>query len=163
KSAEEAGTDAEFVRSSLAHLEEINRYCRGVTCRHRVLVEHFGQAFQPAACSACDVCLGEVGIEPDSTVIAQKILSCVARGKEGYGIGHVMAVLQGETNERTQRLGHDKLSTFGLLKDTTRRQLRDWLQQLIGQKLLEQTGDEYPILKLNNASWEVMKSQRSVV
>ena len=62
-----------------------------------------------------------------------------------------------------QRLGHDKLSTFGLLKDTTRRQLRDWLQQLIGQKLLEQTGDEYPILKLNAASWEVMKSQRTVV
>src|SRR5205814_183921 len=40
---------------------------------------------------------------------------------------------------------------------------RDWLQQLIGQKLLEQIGDEYPILKLNAASWEVMKLQRPVV
>src|SRR5439155_5250387 len=87
----------------------------------------------------------------------------LARRKEDYGIGHIMAVFQGDVNDRTQRLGHYKLSTFGLLKDTTRRQLRDWLQQLIGQKLLEQTGDEYPILKLNAASWEVMKSQRQVV
>jgi ATP-dependent DNA helicase RecQ len=163
KSAEEAGADPEFVRSALAHLEEINRYCRGITCRHRVLVEHFGQPFEPATCKACDVCLGEVSTEPEASVIAQKILSCVARVKEGYGIGHVMAVLQGETNERVQRLGHDKLSTFGLLRDTSRRQLRDWLHQLIGQNLLEQTGDEYPILKLNAASWEVMKSQRPVV
>jgi len=33
---------------------------------------------------------------------------------------------------------------------------------LIGQQLLDQSGDEYPILKLNAGSWEVMRSQRSV-
>jgi ATP-dependent DNA helicase RecQ len=108
------------------------------------------------------VCLGELHVESDSTIIAQKILSCVARVNENYGIGHVMAVLLGETNERMQRLGHDKLSTFGLLQNTTRRQLRDWIQQLISQNLLEHVGTEYPILKLNKSSWEVMRKQRQV-
>jgi ATP-dependent DNA helicase RecQ len=163
KSAEEAGAEPEYVRSAIAHLEDINRYARGVVCRHRALVEHFGQGFASDKCNGCDVCLGEISTEPGATVIAQKVLSCVARVKESYGIGHVMMVLLGETDERIQRLGHDKLSTFGLLRGTTRRQLRDWIQQIIGQKMLEQTTDEYPILKLNAASWEVMKSQRQVV
>jgi ATP-dependent DNA helicase RecQ len=59
-------------------------------------------------------------------------------------------------------LGHDKISTFGLMKTTPKTQIRNWIQQLIGQKLLEQAGTEYPILKLNAASWEVMRSQREV-
>ena len=163
KSAEEAGAGPEFVRGALGHLEDMNRYSRGSACRHRVLVEHFGQTFEPANCQACDICLGEMKTEPESTVIAQKILSCVARIKEGFGGGHVAAVLRGDTDERIQRLGHDKLSTFGLLKAVPKTQIRDWIQQLIGQKLLDQVGAEYPILKLNAASWEVMKSQREVV
>jgi ATP-dependent DNA helicase RecQ len=160
KSAEEFGSGPEFVRSATAHLEDINRYCRSAVCRHKMLVEHFGQSFEKVPCEACDVCLGEINAEPDSSVIAQKILSCVARVNEGYGINHVVCVLTGERDERIERLGHDRLSTFGLMKDTTKKQLRDWIRQLIGQQLLDQVGTEYPILKLNAASWEVMRSQR---
>jgi ATP-dependent DNA helicase RecQ len=163
KSAAEAGAGPEYVRGAVAHLEDMNRYCRGSVCRHKILVEYFGQSFEPADCKACDICQGELETEPDSTVIAQKILSCVARVKEGYGISHVAAVLRGESDERIQRLGHDQLSTFGLLGTVRKTQIRDWIGQLIGQKLLDQAGAEYPVLKLNPASWEVMKSQRPVV
>jgi ATP-dependent DNA helicase RecQ len=161
-SAREAGLGPDFIQVSTAHLEGMNRYCRGVLCRHRALLEYFGQSPATEKCGACDVCLGEVHTVADSTVIAQKILSCVARVREGYGVNHVMSVLLGETNERIERLGHNKLSTFGLFRNTTKRQLRDWIRQLIGQKLLDQVGTEYPILKLNAASWEVMRSKRPV-
>ena len=40
--------------------------------------------------------------------------------------------------------------------------MRDWIYQLIGQGVLVQTEDEYPVLKLNAASWEVMRGQRQV-
>ncbi len=40
--------------------------------------------------------------------------------------------------------------------------MRDWIFQLIGQGVLVQTGEEYPILRLNDASWEVMRKERSV-
>jgi ATP-dependent DNA helicase RecQ len=82
--------------------------------------------------------------------------------QERFGAGHVVSVLAGEVNERVERLGHDRLTTFGILKNATKKQLRDWIRQLIGQQLLLQAGDEYPILKLNAASWEVMRSQRPV-
>src|SRR5262249_7872266 len=148
RSAAEAEAEPDYLKTTIAHLEDINRYCRGSVCRHRVLVEYFGQGFESADCKACDICQGEIETEPGSTVIAQKILSCVARVKEGYGVNHVSAVLRGETDERILRLHHDQLSTFGILNTVPKTQLRNWISQLIGQKLLEQVGADYPILKL---------------
>ena len=104
---------------------------RAPTCRHRVLVEHFGQAFAKPNCQACDLCLGEVDLEPNSQEIARKILSCVARVKESFGVGHVVAVLRGEESEKIIRRGHDQLSTYGLLKDCSQAQSNDWTYQLI--------------------------------
>ena len=97
-----------------------------------------------------------------AAVVAQKILSCVARVKESFGIGHVVSVLRGEDSENVRRRGHDKLTTFGLLKGESKADVRDWVYQLIGQKVLMQVGDEYPLLQLNEASWEVMRGQRPV-
>jgi len=162
KSALENEVDPDFLPSALAHVNEIKRYCRGSTCRHRALVEHFGQSFEPANCQACDLCLGDFDVEPDSQNIARKILSCVARVKENYGVGYVAAVLRGESNPKITRNGHDKLSTYGLLRDSHLAQIRDWTHQLISMGVLDQTGDEYPVLKLNSQSWEIMRNERKV-
>src|SRR4029077_9594980 len=95
-------------------------------------------------------------------VIAQKILSCIARVKERFGVGHVLSVLRGEDTERVRSLQHNELSTYGILKEHPKQVLRDWIYQLIGQGALAQTHDEYPVLKLNLASWEVMKGKQKV-
>jgi ATP-dependent DNA helicase RecQ len=60
------------------------------------------------------------------------------------------------------RLGHNKLSTFGLLAERHDRQVKDWIGQLVGAGLLTQTAEQYPVLKLNDASWEVMRGKREV-
>src|SRR5205823_5708243 len=91
KSAAEAGAEPEFVAASLKHLDDMDRYARGAICRHRALVEYFGQKCEQPSCAACDVCLGDTEAVADSTLIAQKILSCVARVKESFGIGHVIS------------------------------------------------------------------------
>ena len=81
---------------------------------------------------------------PEANVVAQKILSCVARVKEGFGIGHVASVLRGENLEAVRRRGHEQLSTFGLLREHDKSAVRDWIYQLIGQGVLLQVGDDYP-------------------
>jgi ATP-dependent DNA helicase RecQ len=164
--AQEAFEQRRINEELLAHAErqaeQINSYCKSSRCRHRALVEHFGQTFEPENCAACDVCLSEVEFEPDGTVIAQKILSCVARVGERFGIGHVADVLRGQETERVARLGHNRLSTFGLLDDRPERQVRDWIGQLIAAGLVTQTTEQYPVLKLNDASWQVMRGHRDV-
>jgi ATP-dependent DNA helicase RecQ len=86
----------------------------------------------------------------------------VARVGERFGVGHVADVLRGQDTERVRKLGHDQLSTFGLLKDHRERQVKDWIGQLVGEGLLAQTTDEYPVLKLNDDSWQVLRGRREV-
>src|SRR4051812_23967506 len=62
KSAEEAAARGEpvdpgFVPEAMRHLDDMMRYCRTTGCRHRSLVEYFGQEFESANCGACDLCL----------------------------------------------------------------------------------------------------------
>ena len=95
-------------------------------------------------------------------VIAQKILSCVARVKERFGINHVISVLRGENTESVRTLQHDQLSTYGLLKDTARRTCATGSISSSARACSSRTQDEYPILKLNVASWEVMKGKQKV-
>ncbi len=162
KSAAENGAEAAYLPAALAHLNDMDRYARGAACRHRALVTYFGQDYDRPNCGACDVCLGDTEEVPDSTVVAQKILSCVARVRESFGVNHVVAVLRGDDTDNVRQRGHDRLSTYGLLKGTPKPTLRDWVFQLIGQGVLVQAGDEYPVLKLNQASWEVMRGERPV-
>jgi ATP-dependent DNA helicase RecQ len=204
KSAQEPGVPAEFLPSALKHLRDMNRFCKFSQCRHRALVEYFGQTYPSRSCQACDLCLAkstlgrpgkggqavletseardgekaaEVGLSgeeaavesaaqmelvADSQVIAQKILSCVARVNERFGINYVARVLHGADVELIRTRGHDRLSTYGLLKEHDRLVIQDWIRQLVSQGVLVLEGDEYPILRLNDASWEIMKGRRPV-
>ena len=159
--------DLSYLETAYEHLNIIDRYCRGAACRHSLLVAHFGQTYDKDSCGACDICLGET-IEVDGApVIAQKILSCVARLKERYGIGYIAAVLRGENSQEIRNRGDQNVSTYGLLKEHHVNDLRDWMYQLISQEVLVQEnidlgyGRAVPILKLNGGSWQVMRGQRT--
>ena len=76
---------------------------RATRCRHRALVEYFGEPYDRRDCGACDWCLKELDPVADSTIVAQKILSCVARVKQTWGIGHVTDVLLGRATEKVRR------------------------------------------------------------
>lgn len=162
KSATDPSADPSFRKVALRHLNDMARYAQGAVCRHKALVQYFGQKYEATNCTACDICLGDAEPVPDALVIAQKILSGVARVKESFGVNHVVGVLRGENTENIRKYGHDQLSTYRLLPNHTKDEVRDWVFQLIGQGVLLQQGDEYPILKLNPQSWEVMRGERSV-
>ena len=145
---------------------------RGV-CRHRQLVEHFGQEYVPPAsppssdgerngCGACDVCLGELEAVADAQVVAQKILSCVVRCEQRYGAAHVTDVLRGADTAGIRRAGHDSLSTYGLLREHTAHEVRGWIDQLVGLDHLRIEGDRYPTLYLSPSGVRVMKAEEAV-
>ena len=162
RSAEEAAAPPEVVESGKQLLEEIRRFATVVRCRHAALAAYFGEVYPGANCGACDFCLGEVEGVADSTVLAQKVLSCVARVEQRFGVEHVVDVLSGATSERVRRWGHEKLSTYGLLKDVPRKTVTNLVYQLVDAGLLERTPGDRPVLKLNALSWEVMRGRRAV-
>ena len=162
KSAQEAECSPEVTEAARVLLGGMRSYCSSLTCRHRALSEYFGQSYDRANCGACDICLNETDGAVDATVTAQKVLSCVARTESRFGVGHVVDVLRGANTERIRDFGHDQLSTYGLFSDTDRKTLTNTVYQLVDQGLLVRTSSDKPILQLNDASWEVMRGQRSV-
>ena len=162
RSAQEANCPTEILDAQLSLLEHLRQYCRPDDCRHRHLSEYFGQSYAKENCQACDVCLGESAETSDASVPAQKILSCVARVDERFGVSHIVNILRGGDTEMIRKWNHQRLSTYGLMKGTPRKTLVSMVQELLDQSLLERTKDEYQTLRLNDASWEVMRGRRKV-
>ena len=146
-------------RELLWHMHDL---CRRLECRHRALSRYFGQDYEPQSCRACDVCLGEIEGMPDSTVIAQKIISCVTRLDQRFGVGHVVRVLRGADAEPIVRRGHDRLSTWGLLRDMPERTVTNLVYQLVGQGLLERSDGDRPVVRLGAEAVEVLRGERQV-
>src|SRR3954451_10182225 len=110
--------NGELTDSARKLLREIERYAASVGCRHRHLVTYFGDAYTRTDCSACDYCLEELETAADPVVLARKILSCVARVGQRFGIAHVANVLCGSDVDAVTSRRHHQLSTFALLSGT---------------------------------------------
>lgn len=159
---EDPELQAQTIASQMELLNHMQALCNSVHCRHGALSRYFGQDYLNPNCGACDICLNEVESMADSTVIARKILSCVARVQQRFGIGHVIDVLLGANTEMIRSCGHDLLSTFGLLKELPKKALQNLVYQLVDQKLLERTPGDRPIVKLTDDSVAVLKGAMEV-
>jgi ATP-dependent DNA helicase RecQ len=144
-------------------LRDMERYASGTRCRHRVLVEYFGQGYDSASCEACDWCLHELERVDDSLTLARKILSGVARLQQGFGVGHLIDVLRGRSTDAVTSRHHDALSTFGLLSDTSAAELRGYVDQLAEQGLIRRTEGPYPVLQLTVAGVAALKGDGRLV
>ena len=152
---------SEYDQLAQNKLSEMYRFARTLTCRHRFLVNYFGQDFAHADCGACDVCLNEHAELEDAVVTSQKILSCVARVQQRFGARHVAEVLKGANTERIRQLGHDQLSTHGLLATYSVNDISDWIDQLITQGFLVREG-EYLTLSMTEEGRRLMKGDGQV-
>ncbi|MFP5504486.1 MAG: RecQ family ATP-dependent DNA helicase, partial [Candidatus Sericytochromatia bacterium] len=154
---------AESDYDQLVHqkLGEMYRFARTLTCRHKFLVNYFGQDFAHGDCGACDVCFGEHAELEDALVTSQKILSAVARVRERFGARYVAEVLKGSNTEKIRQNGHDQLSTYGLLSSYQIHDITDWIDQLITQGFLVREG-EYQTLSMTEEGRRLMKGDGQV-
>jgi ATP-dependent DNA helicase RecQ len=136
-------------------LDDVNHFCHSIGCRHHQLVQYFGQVFTDT-CQACDICCGQLTASPEPLKLGQMILSCIYRCGETFGAEHVTKVLSGSQEQRIRELGHDQLTTWGLMKSHSRPQIRDWIDQLVGQGFLQRCGD-YSVLKLTRSGRQMLK------
>jgi ATP-dependent DNA helicase RecQ len=151
-------------RLALQQLRRVVSYAEASECRRIIQLGYFGEKF-PGSCGQCDNCRQPKPVE-DWTVEAQKLLSCIARFSQkgqNFGLGYTVDVLRGSKDKRILSNRHDQLSTYGIGKDKTADQWRHLGRSLLNQGLLDEATDGYSVLKLNELSWEVLKSARSVM
>lgn len=174
RGAEEAEVDSDEAAAALADsmqvqfglLDQMQRVCDSPRCRHRVLSEYFGQGYEAANCGACDLCLGELAVNPEGTEIARKIISCVFRMNQhsgsAFGAKHLGEVLTGANTEKVRQRGHDQLTTFAQLKGTPKELVSSYINQLVDQGALNRTTGEYPVIEMGEHARAVLKLERGV-
>ena len=120
-------------RTEHGKLEALLGFAETSHCRRRALLNYFGDDCGP--CGNCDACLDPPETF-DGSLAAQKLLSCIHRTGERFGGAHVISVLLGEEDERILRLGHERVSTFGIGKEHDRATWRSIIRQLLALGLI---------------------------
>lgn len=131
------------------------------TCRRKYILNYFGEQFA-APCNSCDFCLSNTE-QRNVTVLAQKLLSAIARTGERFGGDYVIDVLRGSDNARI-REEHKWLKVYGIGKDEKKEEWKSILKYLQQNNLLKQDmSSGFPILKLNEASWLILLGKQEVM
>jgi ATP-dependent DNA helicase RecQ len=147
---------------AIPKLGEMYDYCQSAACRHRFLVEYFGQTYGAERCGACDVCAGEVAAEDDSAALAAQILGCVAAIGERFGADYVADVLRGADTARIAKMRHSRLEAYGQLRQFPKATVRSWIAQLEALGCLARDGDEYPTLAVTAKGRQVLRGDEAV-
>jgi ATP-dependent DNA helicase RecQ len=154
-------TDAEEQKIARIQLQRVIDFAQHTSCRRKALLQYFAEDFDKENCASCDNCVTKRETF-DGTEIAQKILSCVYRVGERFGITHVIGVLTGSEAERILEMGHNKLSTFGIVKEYAKEDLKLFMYELVQFGYLTQSADQYGILKLGTKSKAVLQGKEKV-
>ncbi|MBK6966286.1 MAG: DNA helicase RecQ [Bacteroidales bacterium] len=153
------GTDPEHAGIMHRKLEKMSKFAEARQCRRQQLMNYFNEVHH-GMCNSCDFCLGNYATY-DGTIQAQKALSAVARLGERFGINTTIEYLRGADLQKfSPQLKSFK--TWGIGKDATDGEWRDVFNQLMSQGLLELTEGQYPVLKLNDLSREVLQGSKTV-
>ena len=151
-------------RRDLERLDRMTGYCKTAGCLRSYLLEYFGEE-APGECGSCGNC--QKGLESrDITIEDRKILSAVARAqrkyRRGIGIGSIVLMLSGSREQKVTRLGLDRLSTYGIMKDVDRGLIRDYMDFLVQEGYLCTEGDEYPVVRLEEKARGVLSGEEQV-
>lgn len=156
----EKSNNQEQVRIELHKLNAMIGFGEPLTCRRRVLLGYFGESLEED-CGNCDICL-DPPQRYDATEDARKILSCVYRVGQRFGAGHVIDVLRGSQNQRILKLGHDRLSTYGIGAETSQEAWGSLVRQLIHLGYLKQDIANYSVLKLTEAARPLLRGEQKL-
>jgi ATP-dependent DNA helicase RecQ len=157
----EQGRNEDQKRIEMHKLNSMVGFAQSQSCRRRVLLGYLGERLEED-CGNCDVCLDPPETF-DGTEAARKVLSCVYRVRQSFGMKHVVDVLRGADNERIRRFAHDKLTTYGIGMEHSHAEWMSITRQLIHLGYLEQDVAAFSVLKLTARALAVLRGEKGVV
>ena len=150
----------QFKRSERHKLDAMLGLCEVTSCRRQVLLNYFADK-APGQCGNCDNC--QIPPETwDATEASQKLLSCIYRTGQRFGVVHVLDVLLGKETEKVLQHGHQQLSTFGIGSDIHEAQWRSVVRQLVVRGLLRVDLEGYSALQLVDTCRPILKGEQSL-
>lgn len=143
-------------------LQQMADYCHTPQCLQRYIVRYFGGELEQD-CGQCSNCSSPDMEMTDITLEAQQIFSCVRRMRERFGVTLVASVLKGSRNKKVLDFGFDELSTYGLMKQRTEKEIVDLIQLLVAEGYLQLAEGKFPTVKLSSKAGAVLAGTERVV
>lgn len=142
-------------------LQSMVDYCHTPQCLRAFILHYFGEFDVEEHCDNCSNCKLE-GELIDITIDAQKVLSCVYRMHELFGVKMIAEVLKGSKSAKVKQFNFERLSTYGLMKERKLKDISDLILRLSAMQYLDITESQYPVVTLNELSWQVLRGQKKV-
>ncbi|HWI55407.1 MAG TPA: DNA helicase RecQ [Desulfobacteria bacterium] len=142
-------------------LQTMIDYCHTTSCLRRYILLYFGEEDAPDHCGNCSSCNDESELN-DITVEAQKILSCIVHMREKFGAAFVAEVLKGSQNKKVRQFGFERLSTYGLMREYTLKEIKDIINVLIAEGYINSSEGQYPVVRVAQKALPVLKGECSV-
>lgn len=142
-------------------LQSMVDYCHTPQCLRAFILHYFGEFDVEEHCDNCSNCKIE-GELIDITIDAQKVLSCVYRMHERFGVKMIAEVLKGSKSAKVKQFNFERLSTYGLMKERKLKDISDLILRLSAMQYLDITESQYPVVTLNELSWQVLRGQKKV-
>ncbi|WP_068673920.1 DNA helicase RecQ [Oceanobacillus sp. Castelsardo] len=158
---EQSLMDESAKQNEYRKLQEMMNYCHTHSCLQDFILNYFDDDPSETGCDRCSNCI-QGQEKTDITEEAQKILSCVKRMGERFGVTMTAKVLKGSKDKKIYEFGLNKLTTYGLLSNYTEKEITEQIQLLIAERMLATEEGKYPTLKLNQKSVDVLKGKESV-
>lgn len=146
-----------YRKIQLEKLQTIINYVNTNKCLRAFILEYFGQDYK-GDCDFCSNCLDDIKKE-DKTIDAQKILSCIFRLDQKYGISTVVDCLKGSKNKNAREKGLENISTYGIMKEKSNEEIKDLIGVLIADGYIKVVGLDYPVLALTEKSKDILFSK----
>lgn len=144
----------------LEKLQTIINYVNTSKCLRSFILEYFGQDSEEN-CDNCSNCLDDYE-KIDASIDSQKVLSCIYRLDQRYGISTIVDCLKGSNNKNSKEKNLKNISTFGIMKDKSSKYIKDLIGVLVADGYIKVSGLKYPILKLNEKSKQVLFSKKKI-
>ncbi|MEG0297005.1 MAG: DNA helicase RecQ [Clostridium sp.] len=146
----------------LKKLQGMVDFCEEEGCYRSNILKYFGEENSQDYCNSCSNCYKDESIR-DYTIEAQKILSCVYRTRESFGISVLIDVLRGFTGPKINQYKLNTLSTYGIMKEYNSKFIRDIIKTLVDLGYVSLKEGTYSMLKLNERSYKVLKGKEKVL
>lgn len=142
-------------------LNDMVDYCNTDKCLRKYILEYFGEKTDYENCNNCSNCNSEIE-STDITTDSKKIMSCIKRMRERFGIGLVTDVLKGSKTAKIKSMKFDDLSTYGIMSDYSKDTIKELISFLVSENYINCVGDKYPILVLTPACSDVLFNDKKV-
>ncbi|ADI00288.1 DNA helicase RecQ [Salisediminibacterium selenitireducens] len=157
---DQSDLDDQRKKQEFQKLQAMINYCHTEGCLQEYILHYFGDR-HTTPCGKCSECADDRSIA-DVTRDAQMVLSCIHRMGERFGKTMVAQVLVGSRNKKLLEMKFHKLSTYGLMKEKSQKDVTQFIDYLVASQVLVLDGGGYPVLKLTEQCLPILKGKVKV-